>query len=156
MDSICIQKCIPLTYSDLPKVLALEKQYTSNTWNISQFATVLKQKGYKIFGIQTCCKKLIGYIFIYYNQDYLEIINIVVEKQMQRKGYGKLLLNTALRLAIKKGILEIMLEVRATNNSAIAFYKNFGFIQTGIRKKYYSNTNEDALIYSKQITSGTL
>lgn len=156
MDLIYIQKCIPLTYSDLPEIIALEKQYTSHTWNIPQFANVLKQKGYKTFGIQTYCKKLIGYIFIYYNQDYLEIINIVVEKQMQRKGYGKLLLNTALRLAAKKGILKIMLEVRATNDSAIAFYKSFGFIQIGIRQKYYSDTNEDALIYSKKITSDTL
>lgn len=153
MELSFIKKCIPLTCSDIPDIIALEKQYTSHPWNLIQFENILKQKGYHVFGIQTHSKKLIGYIFIYYNQDYLELINIIVEKQMQRQGYGKLLLNTALRLAVKKGILKIILEVRATNHAAIAFYKSFGFIQIGTREKYYSDTNEDALIYSKEVTS---
>lgn len=137
---------------DIPQIIELEKQYTTKPWTEQQFNNALLQKKYYLFGIQEPSQKLLGYIFFYCNLDLLEIYTIAVQKHMQRKGYGKQLLNIALQQGVKQGIVRAILEVRATNESAIAFYKHFGFIHIGTRHNYYSDTQEDALIYSKEFT----
>ena len=77
--------------------------------------------------------------------DEADINNIAVKKEYRGKGFGKMLMNALIEDAKSQNVKAMTLEVRVTNESAIALYKKLGFKEAGIRKKYYSD-NEDALI----------
>jgi [ribosomal protein S18]-alanine N-acetyltransferase len=78
-----------------------------------------------------------------------EIENIVVASHLQRCGLGTRLLTEFLELANRRGVKQIILEVRESNRAARALYNKLGFSETGRRKSYYRNPDEDALLYRK-------
>lgn len=77
-----------------------------------------------------------------------ELENIVVEPNARRKGVGTQLLNALLDHASKTNSTSVFLEVRESNASARAIYERAGFLQSGKRKSYYSNPQEDAIVYT--------
>ena len=77
--------------------------------------------------------------------DEADINNIAVKKEYRGMGFGKMLMNALIEEAKKQSIRAMTLEVRVTNTPAINLYKNLGFKEAGVRKKYYSNF-DDALI----------
>ena len=87
-------------------------------------------------------------IAVYHTPDEVEILNIAVREDRRRRGYGSLLMATALQDAKETGILRGVLEVRISNAPAIHLYESFGFRQVGKRRGYYQDTGEDALIYT--------
>jgi ribosomal-protein-alanine N-acetyltransferase len=75
-----------------------------------------------------------------------ELETIAVASQNQRQGLGRLLFD-ALSLELhKEGVAEVVLEVRASNRAAMAFYRSAGFGQKGIRRSYYVDPVEDAVV----------
>lgn len=88
-----------------------------------------------------------GYLILYDAIDCLEIIKIAVDLKDRNKNVGTKLL----KKAIEKSDLNILLEVRESNSSAIAFYKKNGFNQISIRKNYYNDNNENAIIMLLEI-----
>lgn len=83
-----------------------------------------------------------------------ELLKIAVHPNCRRRGVaGHLLGQFELKLA-GKNITDVYLEVRSQNKSAIKFYLKFGFFQVGLRSKYYSSPQDDALIYKKEINTG--
>ncbi len=77
--------------------------------------------------------------------DEADINNIAVKKEFRGMGFGKMLMNALIEDAKSQNIKAMTLEVRVSNESAIALYKKLGFKEAGIRKNYYSD-KEDALI----------
>ena len=92
-------------------------------------------------------KGFFGYISVYHTLDELEILNLAVLPDERRRGHGRRILGVVLRLARKMAINKILLEVRVGNRPAICLYESCGFKREGVRKKYYTDTGEDALIY---------
>lgn len=93
-------------------------------------------------------EKLIGYIIILDLKKEYELINIVVENNFQNKGIGqKLLLYTIENIIFN---CKLFLEVNENNRKAISFYKEFGFIEIGRRKKYYHNKQDAILMVLSQ------
>ncbi len=78
--------------------------------------------------------------------DDAELIRIAVEPGLRRQGIGEQLLNDLLQEVKKRDIHDIFLEVRSSNEAAIGLYTKAGFVNAGIRKGYYSNPAEDAII----------
>lgn len=78
--------------------------------------------------------------------DDAELIRIAVEPGLRRQGIGEQLLNDLLQEVKKRDIHDIFLEVRSGNEAAIGLYTKAGFVNAGIRKEYYSNPTEDAII----------
>lgn len=78
--------------------------------------------------------------------DEAHITLLAVHPDMQRRGLGTLLLWALLYRAHQRGMKRATLEVRVSNKGAIALYERFGFKTAGTRKKYYSDTGEDALV----------
>ena len=110
-------------------------------------------KTFRAFGIRETAsplpaRELAGYIAVYHTPDEVEILNIAVREDRRRRGYGSLLMATALQDAKETGILRGVLEVRISNAPAIHLYESFGFRQVGKRRGYYQDTGEDALIYT--------
>ena len=91
--------------------------------------------------------------------DTADILNIGIDPDFKRQGYGTALLNHLIKELRKRYIVEILLEVSAGNKSAIRFYKRQGFEEISVRKNYYSknsknqSTREDGIIMSIKISS---
>jgi ribosomal-protein-alanine N-acetyltransferase len=137
---------------DLDDLVTLEKVCFPHAWTEQQFWLCLKQKVYYIFGLKKK-SKLTAYISFYHMADEMEILKLAVHPAHRRKGLGKHLLGLVLQNCIKMGIEQAYLEVRRSNTAAYALYTGFGFIQTGVRKEYYPDNKEDALILFLNLTT---
>jgi ribosomal-protein-alanine N-acetyltransferase len=106
--------------------------------------------GYEIYGMELN-NKIVAYAVIrLMMSDEAEILNIAVDKNFRRKGYGKLLLQFLLQTCKQKNVTRIYLEVRVSNAAALHLYENFGFKKIGARAEYYpaAQGREDAVILS--------
>jgi len=81
-----------------------------------------------------------------------EILNIAVDRSRRREGVASKLLTSALELFCEQDATRVFLEVRESNAAAIAFYEKHGFHQTGRRRHYYRNPDEDALLFERKLT----
>jgi ribosomal-protein-alanine acetyltransferase len=79
--------------------------------------------------------------------DEFEILNLAVEKAFRRKGIATQLVATALEHALASGVRQTLLEVRASNKEAIAFYSHMRFLQYAVRANYYRDPVEDAVMF---------
>lgn len=75
-----------------------------------------------------------------------ELESIAISAESQGQGLGRLLLDALVNELRRLGVLEIVLEVRASNGSAVAFYRSAGFSEGGLRKVYYADPIEDAVL----------
>lgn len=96
-------------------------------------------------------QQLVGYAFNYLVADELHILNIAIDPAAQGRGLGKQLLAETLRRAVERGATYATLEVRVTNRVAQALYASLGFHRVGVRRNYYQNTNEDALVLARRL-----
>ncbi len=94
---------------------------------------------------------IIGFVGMWLMVDEAHIINIAVRGVCRGKGIGELLLISCIDLAYKLKATVVTLEVRASNTIAQNLYTKYGFNQVGLRKKYYTDNNEDALIMTTDI-----
>jgi ribosomal-protein-alanine N-acetyltransferase len=131
---------------DLKDLVALEKICFPHAWTEQQFWLCLKQKVYYIFGLKKG-GELAAYMSFHHLVDEMEILKLAVHPAHRCKGLGKRLLGLVLQDCIKMGIKQAHLEVRRSNTAAHALYAGFGFVETGVRKRYYPDNKEDALIY---------
>lgn len=92
-------------------------------------------------------KRRIGLICVLITPDSIDLLDIAVDPQFRRTGIGKKLI-TFVSDNQKK---PIFLEVRASNQTAMAFYESLGFERISVRKKYYSAPTEDAIIYRREL-----
>jgi len=91
---------------------------------------------------------LMGYMFVMRVIDQMELLNIVIAKNRQGKGYGGALLQHLDFFAKQHQLKSTFLEVRESNSNAIHLYQKYGFEQVGLRKNYYASPNgrEDAIL----------
>lgn len=134
---------------DLPHVAALERIAFPTPWTAEQYAAVMRQGGCALFGAFDGTE-LAGYIAVAVQAAIgeMEVYNIAVAEQYRRNGIGKKILALSMAAAARNGVTTAFLEVRRTNVPAIALYESLGFVQTGVRKGYYPDTGEDALVYA--------
>jgi [ribosomal protein S18]-alanine N-acetyltransferase len=134
-----------LEICDLDDLVALEKICFPHVWTEQQFWLCLKQKEYYIFGLKKS-GNLAAYMSFQHIIDEMEILKLAVHPTHRRKGIGKRLLWLVLQDCMNMGIKKAYLEVRRSNTAALALYTGFGFVQTGVRKGYYPDNKEDALL----------
>jgi ribosomal-protein-alanine N-acetyltransferase len=89
---------------------------------------------------------IVGYVGVWLMVDQAHIVAIAVREEYRRRGLGELLLAESIDLAIANGQESMTLEVRRTNDSAQALYEKYKFLKVGVRKRYYTDNHEDALI----------
>lgn len=95
--------------------------------------------------------ELCGYCIFTTAADEGEVLRIAVKKEQRERGFGKKLLSDAIRLMQARGASAIYLEVRESNRAAIALYENAGFEKCGVRKGYYRDNGEAALLYTLNV-----
>lgn len=130
---------------DLDGILEVENKCFATPWSKMMFEDELFNLNAHYLVIETM-GKIAGYIGFWKIIDEGHITNIAVHPDFRRLGYGKALISAMIQKANDMEIIAITLEVRRSNNIAISLYESFGFVSSGVRKQYYSDNNEDAII----------
>ncbi len=174
----------PMEIKDIPQVVEIEKESFPAPWSISYFRKelisnrlahyfvsrqdkdgsnlpvsklerLLSQAKLVFNGKLTNSDYIVGFIGLWIVVDEVHITTITVKKDCRRQGIGELLLTTAIELSIEQNTHFITLEVRTSNAAARKLYEKFGFVTTGIRRNYYTDTQEDALIMTTDRLTST-
>jgi len=133
-----------LIYADLPHVIAIERRSFPTPWSLAMFVLELsKASGICLAALEG--DKLVGYCVCSRYDTVWHLMNIAVEPERRREGIAGALLRRLFDEADKPGE-QYTLEVRPSNEGAIALYERFGFKRAGLRKGYYHDNKEDALI----------
>ncbi len=135
----------------LDDVVCLEAASFVDVWSVEQYASFIENGAGRIFGLVEH-DQLVGYVAFQVVLDEAEIVNIAVKSRLRGQGRGKVLLENALMVLDQTGIAVIHLEVRPSNTSARRLYESCGFVLVGKRKQYYADTNEDALVYCRNVS----
>lgn len=136
--------------SDLEKVAYLEKEIFPDPWGMIGLKESLYQNHTVLLGAWID-EKLIGYVIFYFSCDEGEIARIAVEKSARRQGVASHLLLELENVCEEKKIVKMLLDVRESNETAIEFYKSHGFTEDGLRKNFYTNPTEDAVLMSREL-----
>ncbi len=101
-----------------------------------------------VFGMRSDSEgdDLAGYVGIWLQGDQAHITEIAVREELRGRGIGELLIIGTLRVAYEQGLTEVTLEARVSNFVAQRLYDKYGFNEAGIRKNYYADNREDAVI----------
>lgn len=153
---------IPLNKNHINKVCAIENECFSDPWSKQIFLELLgypyavnlaaaETVGAEYTESAKQIEQIVGYCIFYHIWDECHIMNIAVKKSEQNKKIATKLICTVLEYAKVQNISKIILEVRCSNDKAIALYKKFGFETDGVRKNYYKHPKEDAILMSLQM-----
>ncbi len=133
----------PMHQNDLDDVYKIELEADHDTWDYNAFSTSLEMD--EAFVLFRCdSNEICGFLFAYQTQDEYSICNIAIKKKYQNQGLATYFLNTI--ILDKKLINSFFLEVRKSNIPAVKLYKKLGFAPVYIRKNYYQNPPEDAIV----------
>lgn len=138
-------KIIELIEKDIEKIIEIENICFSSPKSRNSIQDELNNENYRLIGCISD-NNIIGYLSYCKVYDELEISGIAVLPEYRNKGIATLLIEEMIKTDFSKAFLE----VRKSNISAINLYKKFGFELINVRKDYYSNPIEDALILSKR------
>jgi ribosomal-protein-alanine N-acetyltransferase len=138
-----------MTEADLGAVLRIEREVHAHPWTLGNFSDALRS-GYQCKVFESA-GVVMGYAVMMLAVDEAELLDIAIDKGRQRKGMGRKLLEAMLSLARHENMRRMVLEVRASNQPAIALYRASGFEQIGLRRDYYpaANGREDAILMGK-------
>jgi ribosomal-protein-alanine N-acetyltransferase len=138
---------------DLPGILAIERVSFTDPWSRSSFAALLEQpRVYFSVALDPDTAALVGYVVAWFVLDEAELANLAVAPEARGNGIGATLLSGALAASEERGTTAMFLEVRSSNQSAIALYTAHGFVEVGRRRAYYRRPVEDALILRRIAT----
>ncbi len=130
----------------LRKVLQIEGRVYPRPWSPSLFLSELSQKNTRSYIVARCAAEVVGYAGMMFTGHEAHITNIAVDPELHGRKVGSRLLLTLITEAIARGASVVSLEVRVSNLAAQSMYAKFGFQIAGIRKGYYIETREDALV----------
>lgn len=139
-----------MTAQHLDAVSEIEKQCFSHAWSRESLERELANET-SLFFVATEDGLVMGYIGMSAVLDEGYIFNVAVSEDFRRKGVGSALVGELVTYAKKNNFAFLTLEVRESNENAIALYSKFGFIKAGERKDYYSSPKENALLMTRWI-----
>ena len=132
-----------LVYSDLPRVLGIERRAFPTPWSLAMFVLELsKPSGICLAAVQP--PALVGYLICARYDEAYHLMNIAVDPDRRRQGIARTLLEAMLERGGHDA--NYTLEVRVSNLGAIALYEQYGFRNVGTRRRYYADNGEDAII----------
>jgi len=144
----------PATAADLDALMEIEGRSFPSPWSRQFFQAELEKPYATVLVARTPTpgnENILGYIVFWLLFDELHILNLAVCPSCRRRGIATRLLEEVLHQARAHGCRIAWLEVRSSNLPALSLYSSLGFRQIGVRKGYYHDTGEDALIFSCQL-----
>ncbi len=136
--------------SDIAEIASLEKECFSLPWSEKSLADELENPVARFFSAKYK-NELAGYIGAFNVAGEVSITNVAVKEKFRKQGIGASLLKKLEETARLENAEFITLEVRASNESAIRLYTQSGYEKAGLRKDFYSNPKEDAILMTKNL-----
>jgi ribosomal-protein-alanine N-acetyltransferase len=138
----------PLTsLEELDTVMAVEHASFTNPWTHEMYLADLRNTGVAfLYVAREEHGRIVGFCSFWRIFEELHINNLAVQPEYRRSGVARALLTRVLEEGVRLGARRALLEVRRSNVAAQQLYKQFGFSISGIRRGYYSNPVEDALV----------
>ena len=136
----------PMTAADLEVVADMDKESYPDYWSRKGFEEELANEQ-AIALVMEEPTGVVGYAVAVIAADEADLVKITVTRKERGKGYGRKLLDAMREKLYETGVKDITLEVRSSNEPAIALYERAGFSEEGIRPNFYANPVEDAIIY---------
>lgn len=137
---------VPMRRRHLRSVLRIEGQVYPRPWSFTLFLTELSLRSTRHYVVARVDSGVVGYAGLMVSLDEGHVTNIAVDPAWQRHQIGTRLLLNLHRAALARGARHMTLEVRVSNTAAQNMYRRFGYETEGLRKNYYAETKEDALI----------
>jgi ribosomal-protein-alanine N-acetyltransferase len=137
---------VPMRRRHLRSVLRIEAEVYPRPWSLPLFMSELNLRTSRVYTVARVGGSVVGYAGLMLSGEDAHVTTIAVDPAWHRHKIGTRLLLHLAREALFHGARNLTLEVRVSNSAAQAMYKGFGFVPAGIRKNYYVETNEDALI----------
>ena len=138
----------PMQASDVDEVVALECSVFPHPWSRANFTDSLAS-GYDAWTVRDAEGVLAGYYLLMYAVDEAHLLDVAVCAARQGQGLGRHLLDCIGARARGQGMLSVLLEVRPSNERALAVYRRYGYREIGRRKGYYpahAGQREDAIV----------
>jgi len=145
----------PMKAENLPQVLEIEKLSYTNPWTKASFLYEITENPLATYLVAVEGEKVIGYGGIWVVLDEAHITTLAVHPAYRRQGVGEVLLKALIEIARNHRVQNIILEVRVSNLPAQHLYEKIGFKPIGLRKKYYTRPEEDALVMSLDLKEET-
>jgi ribosomal-protein-alanine N-acetyltransferase len=146
--SVFLRRAAP---ADVAALMALEREASLHPWNQAQLVAEISRAAPDAVlvlegraGVRAWCAYRLAV-------GELAILNLAVHPRERRRGLGRFLLEAGLRRGAAAGASRALLEVRASNDAARALYSDFGFVRLGVRKDYYVEPREDALVLARPL-----
>ncbi len=137
---------VELVAEDIDAIIEIEKVAFIAPWPKEVFEMEFKNnRAYNIVCVDNT-GVLVGYCLSWLIYDEIHILKVAVHESCQNQGLGRSMIEDTLEYFIAKGANHAILEVRLDNHSAIGLYEKLGFEGIRIRKNYYRETNEEALV----------
>lgn len=134
---------------DLDEVMEIENDLFAAPWTKEGYFTFLTRDD-SMFLVVEEKGHILGYCGLLMVLDEGDVTNVAVRRDRQREGIGHFLMDSLVRLAAERGITTIHLEVRESNGTARRLYERMGFVQDGIRRHYYTDPVEDAVLMTRK------
>ena len=145
----------PMRRRHLRAVTRIEQQVYPRPWSLGLFLSELGFRESRVYIVARVGPTVVGYGGLMLVTDDGHVTNLAVDPSWHRHGVGTRLLHTLASAAIERGAKNLTLEVRATNQGAQSLYRAFGFAPAGVRKGYYVETKEDAIVMWANDVDGT-
>ncbi|HET7826991.1 MAG TPA: ribosomal protein S18-alanine N-acetyltransferase [Anaeromyxobacter sp.] len=141
--------------ADVPRVMEIEKDGFRHPWSRE---LIERELGHTWSQILLACEpgpggaeRVVGYIVFWLVHDEIHVLNVATALEARRRGFGRALMAAAENAGRTRGARISTLEVRRSNEAAIALYRAIGYRQVGVRPNYYAEENEDAIVMVKQL-----
>lgn len=141
----------PMRLDDVEEVLAIERASFTHPWSQRAFVYELAEnRAARLWVVRTrepgAGARVIAYLCLWVVADELHVTNFAVHPGYRQRGLGRRLLGTVLEYYRRQGATRAALEVRPSNLAARRLYETFGFREVGLRRGYYFDTGEDAVL----------
>jgi ribosomal-protein-alanine N-acetyltransferase len=141
-----VVRIMPFRRRHLRSVVAIEEACYPRPWSATVFLSELAQRSSRRYRIATIGPLVVGFSGLMIVEEDGHITNIAVDPAWHRRSIGTVLLLDQARAAPALGVRHLTLEVRVSNTPAQSLYQRFGFAPVGVRRNYYVETGEDAIV----------
>ena len=157
LDSLILE---PGTVQHLDAIMRVEESSFSAPWTRRMFEVELTDNPFarlltahieNAAQLQERLSGLVGYVCFWVVFEELRMMNLAVAPHVRHRGIGRWVLQQALTMGREQGARRALLEVRVSNQPAVALYERVGFSRSGVRTKYYTNPIEDAVLMELEL-----
>ncbi len=144
----------PMVKDDIDQVVAIEQACFTQPWSRNLFLSEFRNAAVSTLLValrgDPARRQLVGYIVYWKVEDEMHILNLAVVPTFRRRGIARLLVLSGIRRAARAGAARAFLEVRASNEAAYKLYSELGFTGSFVRRNYYDEPVEDAVVMTLQ------